>query len=147
DTVLKIRVKYTTDVSSTGSIQFNTLPSNIVSNTTELFGFSGNSMISRGIFRNEVSISPSDTVIIIRKSMIPSDGTPITISSRFYTNKDNVNHNFSFKGKNNSTEKIVSLDIEVDYYGNLDVGLDWLRIENIYTPNLGLFLVHPLLLI
>jgi hypothetical protein len=150
DTVLKIRVKYITDSSNSGSIKFNTLPSNLTTNTSELFGYSGNSMQSRGLFRNEIEPFNTDTVIVIKKSMIPSDGTPITISSRFYTIGDDDDHNLYFQGREDTTEKIISLDIEVDYYGNLDVGLDWIRIENIYThltlrgelaiPNIKLFI-------
>lgn len=64
DTVLKVRLKYIADDSSTGQIKFSTKPYDTQNNNDSLFGYSGNGIQFRGLAKQEQSQAHLPTLII-----------------------------------------------------------------------------------
>jgi type IX secretion system substrate protein len=86
--------------------------------------------------------NPIDSIVITRKMLgFGNDVRDITISTHFSCTQKETPTNFKYYNprfipgfKEESPlkefELIHKIDIEVKYYGNCDVGIDWIRIEN-----------------
>jgi hypothetical protein len=136
DTVLSIRMPFVnlpneSNDRITGYIRYNLLPDTDYADTTHC-------PHNRGIIRNlrEIQGGEHDSVIYITRDMIPTTSETdrdITISAHFICDGKPYNpyRNYgleTFPGIEDSLT-IDSLKIEVHYYDNADLAIDWLRIE------------------
>lgn len=133
DSILAIKCRYQRRhdgaVIGEGIIRFDSIPDgrpylydSIYSSRNEFRGLTKSTVYYR------------DSVIYITKNMLPSDGSPITLSGHFFCNNDMVFNNAILIDKyyNEKSEKIKNLKVEVVYLGNCDVDIDWIRLE---TPS------------
>jgi len=121
-------------------IRFDSIPeTQISSRFTELDYFE-----DRGISLNTYEYVGSNYMdsIVITKRMLPRNlnKPDITISAHFscFSFYDTVNNHKrynprfkpGFEDETSQIELIDEIDIEVKYYGNADIAIDWIRIEN-----------------
>lgn len=144
DTILVIKIPYMA-IELNGdtvykNIRFDKLPNNNLATDTEELDYLEN----RGFAMTTYDHNGANTIdsIVITKRMIGSDSTKrdLTLSSHFSCyqtetpqNTDVYNPRFipGFEDPLKfELELIHSIDIEVKYYGNCDIGIDWIRIEN-----------------
>ena len=140
--VLKIRlpIKYfdlSTSTIKNKLIKFDSLLINNAGNRADIDYY------SRGRWMDSKLVAvDSDTVIIIRRSMLPkfSDTCDVTLSAFFQT-KATPNDTSSMRPNppfregeydNNSIGRIDSFDIRIDYFPTCNVNINWVRLE---TPN------------
>ncbi len=141
DTILEIRLPYTTDSAATfprkfGFIKFDSIPK---SGYTDFYNLPN----GRGLVR-EMFLKKGDTVIFITRSMLPKGNETnkdITISAFFVCDNridEDKQHNYGLKGFPfaDPNEQIDSLKIEVKYRGNCDVGIDFISITTRPTREL-----------
>ena len=128
DTVLSIVLPYfatdTLDALYTGNIVFNQIPSTtrdtIPANVTGI----------RGIISDETT-NYTET-IYITKNMLPTGvDRDITLSAGFICNSS-FEDNYYLQKKDSTNITIDSIKMEVRYWGNTDIAIDWIRLE---TPN------------
>ncbi|MBI3258244.1 MAG: T9SS type A sorting domain-containing protein [Ignavibacteriae bacterium] len=94
-------------------------------------GLSDKGYYTRGGWMENHLTPANDSIFVIRRSMLPmySDTCDITLSAFFRaTLPDSVNPPFRDL-VNVKTGEIDSLSMEVRYFGNCDIAIDWLRLE------------------
>jgi hypothetical protein len=135
DTVLSIRMPFVnlidaaTERRRTGYIRYNLLPDTAYTDTTHC-------PHNRGVIRNvrEIDGGEHDSVIYITRDMIPTTSETdrdITISAHFICDGDHDLNNYGLETFPEIADSLTidSLKIEVHYYDNADLAIDWLRIE------------------
>lgn len=139
DPVLAIRLPYVLYDSASGNstngvIVFDSLP-NANATLTQIVGRNAND--TRGMYRPQ-QLS-RDTIIIITGRMLQNANTDnsVTLSGFFFadglTHQGVYDNNPRFKDERGdiqaSLQSIIKLDVEAYYYGNVDVAIDYIRIE------------------
>ncbi len=126
DLVLKLKMPIKKWNGNTSNIKFNKLPYNHQDSTENLDTFA---IGSRGNYQKLYDVPPT-TSFYITNRMIPinTDAPDITISAEFLTN-DSTQNNPRFS-KEFSQFLIKEFDLEVEYLGNLDIAIDWIRVES-----------------
>lgn len=149
DTILSIELPYVMkDISnpdnpvfSNGTIKFSSFPNPDTSQNVKIRGASGKDF--RGVYRSLIADTAMPSVFYITGSMLyvvsaVRDSNSITLSASFNTTgkttlgvfDDNPHfRNDWWENKFKVRKFINSIDVQVKYYGKLDVGIDWIRFE------------------
>ena len=146
DTVLVIRLPYmakdTFGILRNKYINFDKVPkTNVQTDTISLDYYQ-----YRGYALDNITNTTQQNQLVITKAMLDTNraAPDITISAHFSLFKDSINLDLDLQKYYNPRfhpgfrdtahswrefEQIQNIDIEVKYYGNCDVAIDWLRIE------------------
>lgn len=129
DGVLNLKLPYETWGGANDTIQFNQLPKNDhnykINYDTAAIGERGNYQ------KMESVVSPTKDFLITNRMLpISVDTSNITISAEFYTNDNQANNNPQFAENDIDLDRIKSIDIQAQYWGNLDIAIDWIRLES-----------------
>lgn len=126
--VMSIKLPYINMNNTTGNIKFDSIPSIRPNDTIRLDYFE-----NRGIAQKIILNYPSIDSISITRNMLPitsDDYENITISASFITNGDE-RYNEIFSRNPANTFAMKEFDIEVNYFGNTDIAIDYIRVENV----------------